>query len=359
MPLIDYTATGTTALKNWEIMTKASDEKLAYDDSTTFWPFHCVFMTHINNMDWTEIMTYDGVDLLDNFGQIEMDTLTDANRVLGATLAAEANNLEAQRKVLKGKAMFTYLFNSIDSKFKKFFMKQSTTHRQHGPIAWKIITEHCIKSDNQNVRRALCKTHTLTLAEYDNDVDKLITSVEENNAVLEACGQEDKAVAANLFRILKEAPCREFVDWVLSKQTSWDEGVNNFDLENFMKNAKTKYHNFVADGLWKKKKTADDVKKESEIVALTATVAELKALMAQNPNKNFKNNDDKNKSGTGWRNTPPKEGEPTTIERNGTTFNWCAHHKFWTKTHTTETCIKGKYVANRTHLGCTVIISIS
>ena len=146
--------------------------------------------------------------------------------------------------------MYTYLFNSIDSKFKKFFMKKSGTHKQHGPIAWKIITEHCIKSDNQNIRRALCRTHTLTLVEHDNDVDKLIMNVEENNAMLEACGQEDKALAANLFRILKEAPCREFVDWVLSKQTAWDEG-NNFDVENFMKNAKTKYNNFVTDGLWK------------------------------------------------------------------------------------------------------------
>ena len=94
-----------------------------------------------------------------------------------------------------------------------------------------------MKSDNQNIRRALCRTHTWTLAEHENDVDKLITNIEENNTMLEACGQEDKALAANLFRILKEAPCREFVDWVLSKQTAWDEG-SNFDVENFMKNTK-------------------------------------------------------------------------------------------------------------------------
>ena len=84
------------------------------------------------------------------------------------------------------------------------------------------------------------------------------------------------------------------------------------------------------------------MKKESEIVALTATVAELKALMAKQPNQNARNSDDRNKSGSGWRNTPPKQGEPTSIERNGVTFNWCAHHKFWTKSHTTETCVKGK-----------------
>ena len=133
MTLIDYTATGSTALKNWEIMTRSSDEKLVYDDSTTFWPFHCVFMTHINNMDWTEIMSYaprngaPEISLLDNFGQIEMNVLTDANRTLNAGRAANVADQTINRKILKGKAMFTYLFNSIDSKFKKFFMKQSGT----------------------------------------------------------------------------------------------------------------------------------------------------------------------------------------------------------------------------------------
>ena len=87
-------------------------------------------------------------------------------------------------------------------------MKQNDVHKQSGPVAWKLITEHCVKRDNQNIRRTLCKTHTLTLADCNYDVDKLITSIEENNTVLESCGKEDTAVTANLFLILKDAPCR-------------------------------------------------------------------------------------------------------------------------------------------------------
>ena len=77
MTIIDYTATGTTALKNWEIMTKAGDEKLAYEDSSTFWPLHGVFMTYIDNMDWTNIMTYNvagigNVNLVEKYGQVDI-----------------------------------------------------------------------------------------------------------------------------------------------------------------------------------------------------------------------------------------------------------------------------------------------
>ena len=346
MTIIDYTATGTTALKNWEIMTKASDEKLVYEDSSTFWPFHAVFMTHIDNMDWTNIMTYNvagigNVNLIDKYGQIEIATIEHERTANNAALAADATDAVAKEKKLKGRAMYTYLFNSVDSKFKKHLTETNSEHKCYGPSSWKIVTEHSIKSDNQNIRRAYCKTHTMTLAEYDYDVNKLISGIEDNNKVLTACGQEDKALTANLFRILKDDPCQEFVDWVLAKQTTWDEGAT-FDLQNFMRNAKTKYNNYVADGLWKRKKTATDIKKESDVVALTASVARLEALLAQ---KNAdKSGNGGTRNSTGWRNVPPAANESHTKSKNGTTFYWCAHHKFWTKTHTTETCMKGKQI---------------
>lgn len=117
------------------------------------------------------------------------------------------------------------------------------------------------------------------MAEYDHGVCKLNSSIEDNNNILEACGQEDRALTTNLFRILKEVPCQEFGDWVLAIQSGWVKGTA-FDLNNFMKNAKTKYNNFVADGLWKKKKTAADIKKESDVVALTASVTRLGEMLA-------------------------------------------------------------------------------
>ena len=351
MGIIDYSATGTTALKNWEIMTKAGDEKLDYDNSQSFWPFHAMFVTHIHNMDWTDVLTFNvgGTDLslTDKYGQIETATIDTARRTNDAAIAADANNAVAKIQKLKYQAIYTYLFNCLDSKFKKYMTTNSANHKHHGPLAWKLITEHCVKSDNQNIRRALCKTHTMNLSDYDNDVDKLINSIEENNNILSASGRVDSAVTANLFRILKAAPCEEFTSWVLNKQTMWDEG-GVFDVENFMKNAKIKYNSMVSDGIWKKVKTAEDLKKDSEIVALTASVKELKALVANSKDSNNNRN-----ANSGWRNKPPASNQPTTITKNGKTYNWCKHHKFWTQTHTSETCRKGNTENDNTETSST------
>ena len=63
----------------------------------------------------------------------------------------------------------------------------------------------------------------MNLSDYDNNVNKLITLIEENNNILPDSGKIDSAVTANLFRILKAALYKEFVSWVLNKQTMWDE----------------------------------------------------------------------------------------------------------------------------------------
>ena len=101
------------------------------------------------------------------------------------------------------------------------------------PLAWKFITDHSVKNDNQIIRRALCSTHTITLSDFDYNVDKLITHIQQNLRVLKSSGESDRSIAANLFRILKIAPCAEFCSWVVQKQTIWDEG-GPFGLENFI-----------------------------------------------------------------------------------------------------------------------------
>jgi len=85
---------------------------------------------------------------------------------------------------------------------------------------------------------------------------------------------------ANFFLILKDAPYKKITELVLSKQKLWYEG-GTFDVDNLMKNAKAKYHNFVKDGLWNSKKTIKDIGKESEIVALTAKLDMLNRFLIE------------------------------------------------------------------------------
>jgi hypothetical protein len=50
----------------------------------------------------------------------------------------------------------------------------------------------------------------------------------------------------------------------------------------------------------------------------------------------------------GWRNKAPQNGQSETIERNGKKYYWCAKHRFWSPTHGTANCLKGKKDENNT-----------
>ena len=81
---------------------------------------------------------------------------------------------------LKQSAMYTWLLNSMDKDFKKYLTQNASKHNRQGQQAWKLITEHSVKSDKQAIRRAMCKMHQLKLEDFDYDVHKLINVVIES-----------------------------------------------------------------------------------------------------------------------------------------------------------------------------------
>ena len=77
--LINYAATGANALKYWDIMTTAIPTKLSVDKYFRFWPFHIMFMNHIENMVWITslVFTESGTDynIAEDFGQVRIETI--------------------------------------------------------------------------------------------------------------------------------------------------------------------------------------------------------------------------------------------------------------------------------------------
>jgi hypothetical protein len=205
MSFIRYDANGTEAIKNWELMTKPATIKLSYGESEAFWSFHETFLTHIENMGWNKILTFqvDGInkDLSTQFGEIPSNIIQEDHRThtaaYNAAVAAANIAQEIATKRIKGKAMYIYLLNSIDEQYKRHMTNNCDAHQRWGPLAWKTITEHSVKNDYQTIRRALCRTHVMTLADYDYNVDKLITGIQENNQVLTSSGESDRSIAAN------------------------------------------------------------------------------------------------------------------------------------------------------------------
>ncbi len=144
--------------------------------------------------------------------------------------------------------MYTCLLILMDKDFKKYLTQNAGKHERQGTLAWRMITKHSGKSDTQAICRVMCKIHTLTLEQFDYDINKFIDTVVDNKAIRESCGETDNSIASNLFRILGAAPCEEFKAWMLRHQNTFDDG-GEFDIDNFMTSCKNKYTNYVADGL--------------------------------------------------------------------------------------------------------------
>ena len=77
--LINYTVTGANAPKNWDLTTRAAPTKPSVEKDFRFWPFHEMFMNHIENMGWITslIFTESGTDynIAKYFGQVKIDTV--------------------------------------------------------------------------------------------------------------------------------------------------------------------------------------------------------------------------------------------------------------------------------------------
>ena len=125
--LINYAATGANALKNWDLMTRATPTKLSVEKDFRFWPFHEIFMNHIKNMGWITslIFTESGTDynITKDFGQFKIEALeTDYQALEIATQPTD------DIKKLKFRGLYTWLFNSSNESAQDFLAKESDNH---------------------------------------------------------------------------------------------------------------------------------------------------------------------------------------------------------------------------------------
>ena len=125
--LINYAATEANALKNWDLMTRAAPIKLSVEKDFQFWPFHEMFMNHIENMGWITslVFTESGTDynIAKDFGQVKVETIeTDYKALEVATQSTD--NI----KKLKLRGLYTWLFNSSNESAQDFLAEESDNH---------------------------------------------------------------------------------------------------------------------------------------------------------------------------------------------------------------------------------------
>ena len=77
--LINSDATVENALKNWDLMKRASPKKLSSENDFRIWTFHDMFMNHIKNMGWITSLVFTKLGRYYNiakyFGQVRIETI--------------------------------------------------------------------------------------------------------------------------------------------------------------------------------------------------------------------------------------------------------------------------------------------
>ena len=106
-------------------MTRAAPSKLSAEKDFRFWPFHDMFMNHIENMGWitsfvfTELGTY--YNIAKAFEQVKIDTIEIDYQALEV-----ATQLTDNIKKLKFRGLYTWLFNSSTNRLKIYLPKKAT-----------------------------------------------------------------------------------------------------------------------------------------------------------------------------------------------------------------------------------------
>jgi len=188
----------------------------------------------------------------------------------------------------------------------------------------------------------------------NSDIEKFNLYVRKLRQDLSARGEKSNDLLVNLFKGYASASDEAFTRYIQRKKDAYDEGENVTE-ESLLKDAINKFNNLKLEGKWNAL-SAD----QEKLVALQAEFKVLKDKSIKlSSNLNAKKNEKesqqygksnekkggnkKKKRGSNnpaswaWKKVPPKDGEPTTKNRDNKTYHWCQDHSAWTL-HDPEKC---------------------
>ena len=156
---------------------------------------------------------------------------------------------------------------------------------------------------------------------------------------LRARGETAPDTLIHLFNAYKSAPDEDFVTYIKSKETLYEEEEIELDPDSLMELALTKYNTYCKQGTWNQLS-----KEQEEIIALKAQVNKLENTKKSSPNRR---ENAKKPDGTGgstkkrgirdidgsWKHNKTQE----VITRNETPWHWCPFHNKY-PIHKPEVC---------------------
>jgi hypothetical protein len=222
------------------------------------------------------------------------------------------------------------------------------------------------QATTSHIRTQLTKTD-VKIKELNFDIIKFNDWAKEQLAALAARGETTTDLMVNLFKGYEAVPDKEFLTYIASKKSRYEEG-KPLTTDELMELAQNKYKNKKQAQTWN-----TPTEEQEQIIALEARIESLqaqnRALSKRNSNKvnnqgnrnnsrgsnkgrnsgkkqsnNQARNDGDYLNATGkwsWLKVAPKQGDKTTKSHDGKTYHWCTHHARWCR-HTSAECKKGQ-----------------
>ena len=294
-------------------------------------------------------------NLLEQFGQIKLQEVIDhaTNNWIGRQTRA------AQNAVMMYYCIMASITEEANVKVLTETDKFIINGIPDGPSLFKYLV------DVVNIDTRATVTHIRTnLSNLDSqisalnfDIEKFNLYVKEQRKQLQSRGERSDDILVNLFKAYNNVPDKVFVDYILRKKESYEEG-SDVTVDTLMADSLNRYQALKSEGKWKLESPED-----KNYVALQTELSEFKDLLKKsklklsdkslpkssnksgkkkNSNKSDHGNKQKStkKADEKWRKLPPKDNEPQSKVVKGKTYHWCIHHMAWVRHHPDECQLK-------------------
>jgi len=345
--IIDYNTTDPSVRRKcWEIMVKPQVSKLK-NSAVSFWCFLTVLISHAGTMGWTDICQFTvnsvAVNLLKTFALVPLETIVDRMNQMRVTAAVPAAATRAATGgdataspgptdsligIFKSKAMFTYILNSCDEELQIWIGNNMDKVRDCGLTLFKMLSTKIVQCTRASIRLARTSLHTITLKEYNNNVEKLVNDMESKIKTLSVGGEQPNSIFADIFRIFSKANNAEFRSLVLQYSRLYDEGTE-YEYDWLLNIFVTKYKQLVSEGEWKEEDN------ESKFVTMIQQIQKENAFL-----KNYVMNLAKTSGPAKTNQEQPSDSAQNdkdwkrinvgpTKRYKGRLFSWCPHHNMY------------------------------
>ena len=306
----------------------------------------------------TKFTNRDGVDvdIIKNYGQIDMATLKTACERF--CKAGEADSTTRARQ--NNKMMSMCLANSLSLSAKVQLLTYKNEYIfdgvEYAPLMYKVImrlatidsvaTTQTLRDNLQNL--------SVFAATVSGDIDKINTEFNKNYSQILARGATVDDPLNLLFNAYLVVPCYHFKTYMKQKHNGYLDGTLTLTHEVLMAFAKAHFDYLKNTGQWGAKSPDDE-----KIVVMAAEINALKGQLKLDPklsaiakdkkkedkgenkskkkNKKDTSNKKYQKKDEAWKKVPPKEGDPKEKQLGKYTFQWCEHHMAWTA-HRPQDC---------------------